>query len=192
MTHLTPTFAGWYPDPDAGGTRYWNGSRWTGDTRPARKPFAAAAAHRGWGIALIVFGLLSLVMSPGDLFDPTGDSGLSMFERLGAFFFRGFSGIIAALWGLYLVRGQGPTTKAVQKRVAFADHVQAVAEYTAAPMRSYEPAPLVDPVPTQPQPVVPDGPAAQIDALAKLAELHQSGALNDVEFAAAKGKILGL
>ncbi|RQP11460.1 MAG: DUF2510 domain-containing protein [Microbacteriaceae bacterium] len=33
MSSAQPTVAGWYPDPETGGTRYWDGSRWTGDVR---------------------------------------------------------------------------------------------------------------------------------------------------------------
>src|SRR5690349_14657077 len=45
----TPTFAGWYPDPSTRGTAYWDGSRWTGDSRPRRRKCAAASKHDGPG-----------------------------------------------------------------------------------------------------------------------------------------------
>jgi hypothetical protein len=46
MSGPAPTFAGSYPDPESGGTKFWDGSRWTGDSRPRRKPFAAPASYR--------------------------------------------------------------------------------------------------------------------------------------------------
>jgi hypothetical protein len=55
MSSQVPTFAGWYPDSETGGTKYWDGSRWTGDRRPRRRQFAAAASHRKL-IPLILMG----------------------------------------------------------------------------------------------------------------------------------------
>lgn len=92
---------GWHKDEETGGTRYWDGSRWTGDVRPPRKPFAAAAAYRGWGLALIIIGAASIL----GMFST--DSPIAVL----------IAGLAIAAGGVYLYRGQGPTTKAVLNRL---------------------------------------------------------------------------
>ena len=65
------------------------------------------------------------------------------------------------------------------------DRSAAQAEAIAAQMRARAAQP-----PPAPAPPAPDPDAALADRLAKLAELHASGALTDAEFAAAKAKLL--
>lgn len=40
-----PTAEGWYRDPATGGTRYWDGSRWSGDTFQLAKDNLLGAAE---------------------------------------------------------------------------------------------------------------------------------------------------
>lgn len=101
---------GWYRDQATRGTQYWDGKRWTGFRRPPRRPFAAAASHRGWGIFLIVMGALFFVSAPSMLFDPEG---LENTSPVGAFFMALALGLIQVAGGMYLLRGRGPTTKHV-------------------------------------------------------------------------------
>lgn len=116
MRTPVPTFAGWYPDAETSGTRYWAGLRWTGDTRPRRKPFAAASAHRGWGIVLVIYGVLFLLTSPAQV-----TTGTSMISAVGGFLAVIVFGLVFLAPGVYLLRGQGPTTRAVRARVALED-----------------------------------------------------------------------
>ena len=106
---------GWYPDLKSGGTQYWDGRRWTGDKRPRRLPFAAEAAHRGWGIGLSVFGILMLLTSPAQLGESTNDPTTS---PVGAFFTALVMGVVLTAVGIYLFRGRGPSTKDVIARLA--------------------------------------------------------------------------
>lgn len=187
-----PTFAGWYPDAATGGMKYWDGSRWTGDTRSARKRFAAASAHRGWGIALTVFGVLSVLTSPSQL-EQTAEDKTSSMSPVGQFLFAIVLGLALTAWGVYLFRGQGPTTKAVEARADAANmstNLRRVAQ------------------PRQQSVVVNVGASstgdaaavAQINALASpetaralqnLQNLLYTQALTDAEFQAAKDKLLG-
>jgi len=111
MSDPVPTFAGWYPDPYTGGTKYSDGKRWTGDTRPRRKPLAAAAANRGRGVMLIIFGVLSVLSSPGAFSEGAENP-------VATFFIMIVLGLAALPAGVYMFRGQGPTTKAVEARLA--------------------------------------------------------------------------
>lgn len=192
MSGPDPTFAGWYPDAATGGMKYWDGSRWTGDTRFGRKAFAAASAHRGWGIALTVFGVLSVLTSPSQLEQTQADETSSM-SPAGQFLFAIVLGLALAAWGVYLFRGQGPTTKAIEARLA-ADSAASNLRQVARP---------------RPQSVVVNVGAsstgdavavAQINALASpetaralqnLQNLLYTQALTDAEFQAAKDKLLG-
>jgi hypothetical protein len=108
MSDPVPTFDGWYPDPETGGTKYWEGSRWTGDKRPPRKEFAAAAGYREQGIAAGGFGVFFLVMS---LFARQLNDG--SVSTVGLFFVFFVLGLAGATGGVYLFRGQGPTTEAI-------------------------------------------------------------------------------
>lgn len=110
-----PTIAGWYPDPARpGGTRYSDGSQWTGVTRPRRKPFAAAGHHKSWwmvfslGVAVIITGVFS---SPLDLDVSEAGGALEYFVSASL-----MGGALIAL-SIYLRRGQGPTTRELERRV---------------------------------------------------------------------------
>lgn len=110
-----PRIPGWYPDPSTRGTKYWDGMQWTGDKRPPRKPFAAASAHRGWGIALTILGVLFFASSPNQF---AGGSESSTSSPIVSFLFAIILGIISICAGIYLLRGQGPSTKVVQRRIS--------------------------------------------------------------------------
>ena len=56
-----PHRPGWVPDPSTGGTAYWDGWRFTGDRRPARRRFAAAARHTKAGGVSILLGVMFLI-----------------------------------------------------------------------------------------------------------------------------------
>ena len=65
-----PTVApGWYPNPEAPGQRYWNGSAWTDSYAPPTSPATAATddatKRRGtWGIVSGIFAALSIFLFP--------------------------------------------------------------------------------------------------------------------------------
>jgi hypothetical protein len=192
MSGTDPTFAGWYPDTASRGTRYWDGSKWTGDTRLGRKAFAAASAHRGWGIALTVFGVLTVLTSPSQLEQTQADQTSSM-SPVGRLLFAIVLGLALATWGVYLFRGQGPATKAIETRLA-ADSAASNLRRVARP-RSQSVVVNVGASSTGDTAAV-----AQINALANpetaralqsLQNLLYTQALTDAEFQAAKDKLLG-
>lgn len=109
MTSPNPTFKGWYPDPVQGGTRYWDGERWSGDTRPPRRPFAPACSFGPLGYLLLflsVMWLLLCIMA----FQDTRQAGY----MFGGIAFLLFSTAMC----VYLQRGQGPSTADVERRIA--------------------------------------------------------------------------
>lgn len=114
--------AGWYPDLSTGGTMYWDGSRWTGDTRPPRKRFAAASSPGVSALVLMVGGLMT-VYGIIALSDPAKlareDESISTVGAvvLGLVFtfVVGPATLVAAF---YFLRGRGPTDLDVKKRLA--------------------------------------------------------------------------
>lgn len=187
-----PIVAGWYPDADTGGKKYWDGSRWTGDVRPRRRRFAASSEHRGWGIGLMITGVLFVVTSPEQL-GPAEANTASTTSPISYFFFQMAIGLMLAALGVYLFRGQGPTTKAIEARVAAASTSARMKRITRPPQ----------------QPVVVNvggstaddaATVAQINALTRpetakaiqnLQNLLYTHAITDAEFQAAKDKLLG-
>lgn len=207
MTNTTPTFEGWYPDEETGGTKFWDGHQWTGDTRPPRKKFAAQAAHRGWGIGLFLFGVISLFGRTSQFI--SGEMALEsdqdpVVSLISSVFLCG----LFIAWGIYLYRGQGPTTRAVRERLR-RDEVWRKEQLREEMMR----APYYVPEPPDPQPAaVPEinvstrdaasatVTAAQIEALANpetakalenLQKLLYTRVLTPEEFQRAKNKLLG-
>lgn len=211
-----PTVAGWYRDPETGGTKFWDGSRWSGDTRPRRRPFAAAADQRAMGIGVIVcFGLLNLIIFAGGLSD--GSMTWSQFPWVF------LAALIGCAFGAYLIRGQGPTTASVWLRLDARKEAAEKAEQQLADLGRRSRATSSDAAAAARVKAMADPKTAEAlqnlqnllytgaltDAefqiakdnllgataatnLAKLAELHQAGILSDFEFAAAKAKALGL
>jgi len=228
----TPTFAGWYPDADTGGTKYWDGKRWTGDTRPRRKPFAAASRPDDWGLFFLGLSVPALPLFAFFFPDESVEEPL-------LWLLIGIVLLLAYLaYGLYLFRGQGPSTRSVEARLA-KDRKEAKAKRRTANLASLAANLGRRGRPQQPATATNDtAAAAQIDAIArpetakalqslqsllytraitdeeyeaakeklfgasvlddslaqvaKLAELHEAGVLGDVEFAAAKARVLGL
>ena len=188
------TSPGWYPDPTSGGTLYWDGTRWTGDARPARRSFAAKAHHDAWW-ALMIFGAMFFFMSffAGGL----NDGSVPTFGLWAFFFFAGLAGIVG---GIYMQRGQGPTTEAVEQRLAqerrAAEKSRRTANLAGAAAAVGR---LFSPPPPTPAPSAGHD-AAQVAALANpetaaalqsLRNLLYTRALTDEEYAAAKAKLLG-
>lgn len=213
-----PTLAGWYRDPESGGSRFWDGSRWTGDTRPRRRPFAAAADYRAAGVGIIA--LIGWFLPLSFFAKQLNDGSVSTVGLFLGLFLIGLAGIAS---GVYLVRGQGPTTQAVVARLEERREAAEAAEKKLAKLRRNAPPPSTD-----------AATAARIGAIAnpetsgalqnlqnllythaisdaeyraakenllgtdtyahvaKLAELHEAGVLSDYEFAAAKAKALGI
>lgn len=115
MSDAHPSQSGWYPDKETGGTKFWTGTAWSGDTRPPRRKFAApSGGQMGWGVGLIIFGALSILTAPAQLnpAEPsaTGDSPVAVF------FFSLLLGAGLVALGIYFVRGQGPSTKQIMAR----------------------------------------------------------------------------
>lgn len=81
MTDTPQVPPGWYPDPNAPGSRYWDGTAWTEHTAPTGS--APAYAGSGYGLPArpqnanafwitgLVLGVLSLLICP-ILFGPAG------------------------------------------------------------------------------------------------------------------------
>lgn len=185
---------GWHAD-DVGGTKFWDGQKWTGDVRPPRKPFAAASANRGWGIGLTIAGALFLLSSPGQF----TQSSTSSMSPIGGFFFAVLLGAGLLAGGIYLLRGQGPSTKSVLARLQ--------QERLAAAVRSTPPPPPAQPT-SAPQTININvgnqsgdaAAAAQVQAISNpetakalqnLQNLLYTRTITDDEFQAAKDKLLG-
>lgn len=212
-----PTSVGWYRDPETGGTKFWDGSRWSGDTRPRRRPFAAAADQRMLGIRVLGFGgwFLPLSFFAGSI----NDGSLSTF---GLFLTLFLIGSFAWAFGVYLLRGRGPTTASVLLRLNVRKWATEQAEQKVADLlRRSRPA-STDATAAARVKAIADPKTAQslqdlqnlrytgaltdqeyqiakdhllgttVTSLANLADLHQAGILSDFEFAAAKARALGL
>lgn len=104
-----PTAKGWYPDPATGGTKYWDGERWSGDTRPRRRPFAPACSFGPLGYLLLFLAVMWALLSYM-AFQETQQTGYIV----GAAAFLLFSMIMC----VYFQRGQGPSTAEVERRLA--------------------------------------------------------------------------
>lgn len=201
MNTSYPTGLGWYPDEQTGGTKFWDGRQWTGDLRPPRKRFAAAAHHRGGGITACIIGGLCFFSSPSQLTNPspeTTDPAASFVAAL----------VLSAalvVWGVYLLRGQGPTTKAVLERIR--RERLASDAYGTPPAHSYfEPAPAFNSASntssntTTDQTAAATITAAQIQAISdpetaralqNLQALLYTRTISPEEFQRAKNKLLG-
>lgn len=192
-----PKAAGWYPDPDGeGGTRYSDGSAWTGDVRPPRRPFAAAGHHQEWW-ALFFFGAFFLVMS---FFSPgMNDGSMSPGGMVGLFFFLFLGGLALITASIYLQRGREPTTQEIENRIA-EEKKEAKVKRRSANVASFFsgfgrrasiPASSID---TQAAAVAQINAISDPDtarALQNLQNLLYTQALTDDEFQAAKDKLLG-
>ena len=112
MNEIAPTFADWYPDAATGGTKYWDGKRWTGDLRPRRKQFAAAAKPDDWGLFFLGLSFPALPLLAGIAPDES-------VEKPVLWILVGIVLLLAYVaFGIYRFRGQGPTTASIKKRMA--------------------------------------------------------------------------
>lgn len=184
-----PASPGWYPDPATGGTRYSDGSRWTGAARPRRRPFAADANYGilphalvGWG-AFIVVALVVATAAEAGFFAPVA-IGIPII-------------LILITVSVYYARGRGPTTDTVKADLKKVQEDQEAAAEKAAKLarrrkpffhfgNTVEASDVVG--------------AAQVQAIANpqtaralqnLQNLLYTQAITDAEYEAAKNKLLG-
>lgn len=195
-----PPAPGWYPDATTGGTKYSDGQRWTGDTRPLRRPLAAAAHHKSWWILLVIGAILVAQSFTAFTKEDRADSVGGM---IGEFVFSLLIGFVLVAVSLYLQRGQGPTTKSIEKRIAAAKQ-EANAQFGAAGRTTPPPpAPVAAPAAAAAAAAAAASQdasrAAQINALAdpetaralqNLQNLLYTQALTDAEYQAAKDRLL--
>ena len=181
---------GWYPDTATGGTRFWDGSRWTGDVRPPRRAFAAASAQPLFGGLAIMQGtLMGAFLILG--YTESHEAGFIVAGALVA-----LAGLIG---GLYLLRGRGPSTQEVEARLE-SERKEAAAKRRKANawgvVAGFER--LLRPRSTATESG--SAAAAQIEALAdpataqsiqNLQKLLYTRAITDEEFEAAKDKLVG-
>lgn len=104
-----PRESGWHPDPDTGGTRYSNGTRWTGDLRPPRRAFAAPSSTMPFQYLLPFFFILM-----GLLFFMAGTETGSFL----GFYVLLIITIASIPLFIWMARGKGPTTSDVLQRLA--------------------------------------------------------------------------
>lgn len=183
-----PTFEGWYPDTRTGGTKYWDGSRWSGDTRPPRKPFAAP---HSWGPLpyLLLFILVMFFFL-----------GIGVYNETGSFAYSGWTIVVfifALPVALWLARGKGPSTSEVQQQLAelkkdakkkrrFANVATVVSGFGRKdrPVSSTDGAAEAARISALADPKTPQ-------ALQSLQNLLYTQVLTDEEFQAAKDRLLG-
>jgi hypothetical protein len=192
-----PKVPGWYPDPSGeGGTRYSDGSEWTGDVRPPRKAFAAAGHHKEWW-SFFMLGVLILVLS--FFIFGSNDGSMSTGEMVGFFIFYFLGGLVLIAVSIYFKRGQGPTTQEIETRIS-QDRRKARARRRSANIASFfsgfgrHASPPVTLIDTQAATVAQVRAVSDPDTARALQNLHNllyTQALTDDEFQAAKEKLLG-
>lgn len=192
MSAPAPVAKGWHPDPETGGTRYSDGTRWTGDVRPRRRPFAPASSTGPLGYLLVFIAVMFLFLSIM-AFGETHNAGYLV------------GSIVLLLVSLpacvYLARGQGPSTAEVEARLA-AERKEAKAKRRAANMAGFaaglaglgRPRAAAEPASSE------AAEAEQIRAIAdpetakalqSLQHLLYAQVLTEEEFQGAKDKLLG-
>ncbi|AGI12983.1 hypothetical protein PBI_BUTTERS_36 [Mycobacterium phage Butters] len=96
MTEVPP---GWYPDPEGGGQRYWDGRQWTSHRAPLPPP-APAAERRftvNYGFALLaIFSLLGTLLFGVPLIA----NGAEMMGTMWLF----WGGMWTLIWGAFAVQ----------------------------------------------------------------------------------------
>lgn len=93
---------------------------------PTRRPFAAKFAHRGWGIGLGVFGILSVISGLGSI--PGAVAGTTTANPVVSILL----GLGLITFAVYLLRGQGESPAAAKRRAAAAEAKAAAAQRQAA------------------------------------------------------------
>jgi Protein of unknown function (DUF2510) len=63
-SHCSPAASGWYPDPAGGGQRYWNGSYWSAGN-PAAPKAELSRKHRKWVIGGVIAVVIAFVVAVG-------------------------------------------------------------------------------------------------------------------------------
>lgn len=176
---------GWYPDPKTGGTRYWDGQSWTGDSRPPRRRFAAESSPGCLALLALLGGCAAIIAGCVTLLVPV--IGLPLL----------LLGIAGFVYGVYLMRGKGPSTMLVKHRLAQEElergrRAEADQRTRPAELTIQLGAPLISD-----EAVVR---AAQIEALSdpdtaqalqNLQNLLYTRTITDAEFQAAKDQLLG-
>lgn len=170
---------GWYPDPQTGGTQYWDGRRWTGDLRPPRKRFAAQSSHRISGIILTVFGGMMLLGTMAMLGNPEMYPTANPLVQVPI-------GVGVLAGGIYLLRGQGPSTRSA---AAHAAELRREAAFAPSAVVETVPRPTSDAVRAAQIQALADPDTAQ--ALQNLQNLLYTHAITEAEYQAAKDKLLG-
>ena len=194
MSSPLPTFAGWYPDADTGGTKYWDGKHWTGDTRPRRKPFAAASRPDNWPLYWLGLSFPALPLTAFAFPDESVEEPV-VWLLVGIVML-----LVYVAVGFYLFRGQGPSTQAVEARLA-AHRKDVKSKWRRANIASVAATLGRRGQPYQSRGAVgDDAAAAQIDAIARpgtaeaLQRLHNllfTRAITDAEYESAKSKLFG-
>lgn len=175
MSEKAVTSEGWYPHPEKGGTRYWDGKEWTGDWRPPRRKFAAAAAEPELRnlIFLIAVLLVSLLIAA---YMREGDIKILVAAIL--------LSVVAGGAVIYLARGRGPSTQQVKTRLLIG---------TSAPPRRRGVMENLFGFGRRTEQEVQDpslsNNAAELQ-LQQLRDLHSAGVLSEAEFAEATERVL--
>lgn len=103
--------AGWYPDPDTGGAKYWDGQRWTGHSKsPAKQKFSGRSLGILLGVlgALFLFSCLSAFVEEPQSDETSGSTLLTMLVL----------GLLMLPIGIYFLRGKGRLAEAVDEHFA--------------------------------------------------------------------------
>ncbi|MEV8267920.1 DUF2510 domain-containing protein [Microbacterium sp. NPDC076911] len=109
MIEPVPTIPGWYPDTRTGGSKYWDGSRWSGGKRPARRRFAAPFGTGWMGYVVLVMAAMWVAIGLGAYSDT---------HAVGYLFAAVLIPVGLAAISAYMLRGRGPTTREVRTRLA--------------------------------------------------------------------------
>lgn len=195
MSGPSPGLAGWFADEQTGGTKYWDGWRWTGDSRPPRRRFAARSSRPIIGSVMAVYGVFYTFGSFGAAV--LGDGFLAGLQLFAVNFVLGLALLTGAL---YLLRGRGVSTRKVRARLA-AQSLEAQSRRQQAAQASAlsnrgDGAPHGTVRPSADQTLA----IAQVSAISKpatvraLQNLHTllyTHAITEAEYQAAKAKVLG-
>src|SRR5690625_3046797 len=182
--------AGWYPQGGGGAMRYWDRVGWTQFTKPPRRRFAARSFHPVWGVLLGLFAVSGIMSLPERINLERAEGAGNV---VGAVMLSLLVSACLAAGAVYLLRGRGPTTAAVKRKLAaqasISGHVVPVVEEEEVVHDHGPHHPRSELVEAAQVKAVSDPNTAQ--ALVNLQQLLYTRTITEEEFQAAKSRLFG-